>query len=158
MENLRTKKSGFTLVEILVTVVILGIMIVPITKLIIFTIWGTGKTKDYVVALTLAKEKMERIKMLSFESVEDELNDIFTQDQLDKNPDSEAFLKDFKDKYLYDYEPFDEKLARFSRTVDVDEKVDKIHKDSILKKITVTVKNKIENRTLCTLVTYVCNY
>ena len=49
---MRKKKLGFTLIEVMVTIVILGILIVPLTRLIIFSVWGTKQTKDFVIAFT----------------------------------------------------------------------------------------------------------
>lgn len=156
--NLIRKKCGFTLIEILFTVVILGIIIIPITRLIIFSAYGKNKTKDFVVAFNLAKDKMERIKMLRFEDIINEGNDIYSQKELNVNPDAETFLKDYKEKYMIKYEPFDENIAQFERLVRVDESADKVHKNSMLKKITVIVRKKGEGKEISKLVTLICNY
>ena len=151
-------RRGFTLIEILVTIVILGILIIPITRLIIFSVWGTSKTKDIVIAFNLAKDKMERMKILKFDDIINEENDIFSKRELETYPGADDFLKDYQERYLIKYKPFPEKIARFERRVIVDDSVDTLHKKSQLKKVKIVVKKKGSSRVLAELVTLVCNY
>lgn len=147
------RRRGFTLVEILFTVVILGIVIIPITRLIIFSVFGTEKTKDYVVAFHLAKRKMETLRLVPFDALENESNDLWTEEELSRDPDAEEFRKGFLARYGFDHAPCDGESARFEREVRIDPSADKIHKDSRLKKITVAVRRKGGGEELCALVT-----
>lgn len=154
----RGARNAFTLIEVMVTIVILGIIIVPITRLIIFSIYGKEKTKDYVVAFTLAKEKMERLRMLPCDAIGNESNDIFSEEELARDPNAENFRKEFRDKYGVDYETFPPEIAQFEREVAVDTDVDKIHKEPMLKKVTVRVGRKGGATALCELVTLFSRY
>lgn len=152
------RPRGFTLVEIMVTIVILGIIIVPITRLIIFSVYGKEKTKDYVIAFNLAKEKMERLRMLDADTIGNESNDIFSADELAADPNAETFRKEFLAKYGLPYEPYPKEIAEFEREVRVDPEVDKIHKESMLKQVAVTVRKKGGGVALCELVTLFSRY
>lgn len=147
-----------TFIEILVTIVILGIVIAPVTRLIVFSAFGTGKTKDHVIAFNLARDKMERLKMLKFEELVDEGNDILTRAQLDLDQNSEEFLKEYKRRYLTDYPYYPEDQARFERIVKVDEKADTVHPVSIMKKVTVIVRSREKQEEVCRLITLVAHY
>lgn len=154
----RLAERGFTLVEILVTIVILGIIIVPITRLIIFSVWGTEKTKDFVVAFNLAKEKMERLRLVPFDALGNESNDLWSEEELSRDPDAETFRKEYLARYGFEHAPADAETARFEREVRVDPAADKLHKASRLKKVTVTVRRKGGGEELCALVTLRSHY
>ncbi len=151
-------RRGFNLVEILVTVVILGIIITPITRLVIFTVWGTGKTVDHVVAFTLAKEKMERLRLLPFDKLEHESNDLWSEEELGSDPNAGEFRKEYRARYGVDHAPSPPDLARFEREVRVDPDADTVHKESRLKKVTVVVRRKGAGEELCALVTLFSRY
>jgi Tfp pilus assembly protein PilV len=142
----------------MVTTVILGIIILPIVRMILFSVWGTEKTKDHVIAFNLARDKMERVRMLDFDNITNEENDIYTENNLDKDPDSEEFKKNWQEKYLMEYTPWPEELGRFTRTVHVDPTVDTVHENSILKKIRIEVVHRPTGKIMYNLVTLVTKY
>ena len=76
------KMDGFTLVEILISLVILSIIILAFLNLFVFTNKTTVVNNDQLVAIHLAKSTMERIKMNPFSYIDEPDNDRFNQPQV----------------------------------------------------------------------------
>lgn len=68
------KKKGFTLNEILVSVALFSLLVIPIIKLLNFSAKGTVRTKKSIVAVSLASSKMEEYKYLGFTKLKKELD------------------------------------------------------------------------------------
>jgi len=68
---MRASKNSraFTMMEVLVTVAIVGATMVPIISMMIFSQRGTMKISDFVIAQNLAIETMEMYKNKDFETV-----------------------------------------------------------------------------------------
>ncbi len=63
------KCKGFTLIEILTVVFLIGIIALPFTNMFMFGVRGSTNNAEHVVAYNLAREKIEEIKGLPFEAV-----------------------------------------------------------------------------------------
>lgn len=74
--NLLTKHNtfvlhkGFTLIEILVVLTIVGLVIIPFTNMFLFGYKGSVDNIQYVIAYNLAREKIEMIRALPFHAVQ----------------------------------------------------------------------------------------
>ncbi|MBR4570374.1 MAG: prepilin-type N-terminal cleavage/methylation domain-containing protein [Candidatus Riflebacteria bacterium] len=64
------KCSGFTLIEILTVVFLIGIIALPFTNMFMFGVRGSTNNAEHVVAYNLAREKIEEIKGLPFNTVQ----------------------------------------------------------------------------------------
>ncbi|KZN96865.1 hypothetical protein AZI98_04600 [Aeribacillus pallidus] len=73
------KMDGFTLVEILISLVILSIIILAFLNLFVFTNKTTVVNNDQLVAIHLAKSTMERIKMNPFSYIDEPDHNRFDQ-------------------------------------------------------------------------------
>jgi prepilin-type N-terminal cleavage/methylation domain-containing protein len=62
-------KNGFTLVEIIVCVALLGIIAAPLLGLLSYTLGSLSYAKEETVAINLARELMEDIKEKPFKSI-----------------------------------------------------------------------------------------
>ena len=80
-------RYGFTLIEILTVVFIIGIIALPFTNMFIFGVKGSNQNADHVVAYNLAREKIEEIKALPFFIIKS---------------DYENFREVFQDRSKYD--------------------------------------------------------
>ncbi len=102
MASLRPKKkSGFTILEVLITSVIVGISMFAIMEAFNRGYLGIGEAGDYAAALSLAQEKMEMIQDASFASVANEakavvsgFSDFQRKVDVDPNGSPHADLKD----------------------------------------------------------------
>ncbi len=63
------KCSGFTLIEILTVVFLIGIIALPFTNMFMFGVRGSTNNAEHVVAYNLAREKIEEIKGLPFDTI-----------------------------------------------------------------------------------------
>jgi prepilin-type N-terminal cleavage/methylation domain-containing protein len=61
--------QGFTLVEILIVLTLVGVLALPFTNMFIFGVQGSHDNTEHVLAYNLAREKIEEIKGLPFEMV-----------------------------------------------------------------------------------------
>ncbi|MDK2878489.1 MAG: hypothetical protein PWR06_1205 [Thermoanaerobacteraceae bacterium] len=77
MERVKKYSGGFTLIEILVAVAILGIVIVPVIGLFSSSVENNYKTNRDIIALTVARDIMDRIKAgdINRSNLEQEIND-----------------------------------------------------------------------------------
>ena len=62
-------KRGFTLIEIAVTALLIGVALVPIFNMLSYGNRHTGKTRKMVMATYLAVESLEIIKQMDFDEV-----------------------------------------------------------------------------------------
>lgn len=141
---------GFSLVELLISLVIVGIVIIPI-----YNIFSTGKKStiqntDYFIAHNLARDRIEEMKILPFGRVKgdfdvfskiyrdagveafadmdvDEVvfyskfNDLFTEDTARKHPEVfERFSKVYREHFGRDYIVYPRKYSTYSRTTTVE--------------------------------------
>jgi len=63
------KREGFTLVEVLVSIVIISMLVLGIYSLIIYSYGITSDNKSYIEAMEIANQKMEEIRNLAYEDV-----------------------------------------------------------------------------------------
>ncbi|MFZ2958423.1 MAG: prepilin-type N-terminal cleavage/methylation domain-containing protein [Candidatus Ozemobacteraceae bacterium] len=66
----RTTSAGFTLVEIMIVLFLVGVVALPFTRMFTFGIQGSNETMEYVFAYNIAREKMEEVRSLPFELVQ----------------------------------------------------------------------------------------
>ena len=66
--NLR-RKQGFTLIEMIMTIVIVGIVSIPLSLMIFQQVQATFYAEDMATALNLGRYEMERVDNLPFNSV-----------------------------------------------------------------------------------------
>ena len=52
--------KGFTFIEILITIAVIGILFVPVMQLFSHSIYATADSLDMITAINLAKSEMER--------------------------------------------------------------------------------------------------
>jgi prepilin-type N-terminal cleavage/methylation domain-containing protein len=76
VERVKKYSGGFTLIEILVTLAILGIVIVPVIGLFSSSVENNYKTNRDIIALTVARDIMDRIKTgdINRSNLEQEIN------------------------------------------------------------------------------------
>ncbi len=163
--------KGFTLVEILIVLFLVGLLALPFTNMFIFGVQGSHDNSEHVLAYNLAREKVEEIRGLPFEMVKSDyenFREVF-QDRPDfdeayyKEESFENFFSDvFTDKalvddklktsftrlkllypkcYLKNLKTYPEDY-RFFRRVVVVKKISESAMPSKLKKITVLVFEK----------------
>lgn len=137
----KKRSRGFSYIEVLTAIVMLALVIPPVTRLILFSSYGTRESNEYVIAYNLATDKMEQIKMLSFDKIENEENDIYTKQEAERIPDFHKFMQAYKNRYKLDYKYFEGTHGIFGRTVTVEDK-DTVNTPPKLKKITVNIYMK----------------
>ena len=79
LESIHKTKSGFTLIELILVILVLGICIAPIAILFYNVTVKYSKSEVIQIATVLAEDKMERVRSLRFSSVTDE-SGVFTGD------------------------------------------------------------------------------
>ncbi len=62
MRRLKTNERGFSLVEVIVSIAILGILSVPILRLLNINIFLSMKSRNQLIATSLAQDKIEELK------------------------------------------------------------------------------------------------
>ena len=82
----RMSSDGFTFIEILITLAIIGILFIPVMQMFSFSVSSSTSTRDLITALNLGKWGMERMKNLSVTKKElTEMGDLIYPSQ-DKEP------------------------------------------------------------------------
>jgi len=76
--NKKLSQRGFSLIELMVAVAILAMAIFGIFHAYSVGFMGMADARDVTVATNYAREKMEEIKNMSFEDIEDEPSDDIT--------------------------------------------------------------------------------
>jgi type IV pilus modification protein PilV len=64
--NMNLKEEGFTLLELLITTVVLGVGILALIGMQVAAISGNSSANQMTVATTLAQDQIEQLKRLSF--------------------------------------------------------------------------------------------
>jgi len=62
---MKTLKKGFTYIELLITLAIIGMLFVPVMQLFSHALYSTSTSQDLITATNLAKWEMERVKNLA---------------------------------------------------------------------------------------------
>ncbi|HNV68737.1 MAG TPA: prepilin-type N-terminal cleavage/methylation domain-containing protein, partial [Candidatus Ozemobacteraceae bacterium] len=95
-------RNGFTLVEIIMVLFLIGIIALPFTRMFSFGAQGTVESFEHVFAFNLAREKVEEVRSLPFEMVKSDFEnfrDIYS-DQTDLDQmytTADVFEKNFTD-------------------------------------------------------------
>lgn len=64
--------KGFTFVEILIVLALMGLIALPFSRMFIFGVQGSYENADQILAHNLAREKIEEIRSLPFDMVKDD--------------------------------------------------------------------------------------
>ncbi|PKL47412.1 MAG: hypothetical protein CVV42_13210 [Candidatus Riflebacteria bacterium HGW-Riflebacteria-2] len=100
MKSLRHK--GFTLVEILVVLSLVGVLALPFTNMFVFGVRGSHDNAEHILAYNLAREKIEEMKSLPFEQVKSDYEN-FRDVYQDRHGFDEAYYNDSSfDQYFSD--------------------------------------------------------
>lgn len=67
--SLCPKKKGFTLIELIMTIVVVGLIAVPLSISLVEQVQGVTQSTDYTAALNLARFEMERVNNLAYASI-----------------------------------------------------------------------------------------
>ena len=177
------KSHGFTLIEILTVVFLIGIIALPFTNMFMFGVRGSTNNVEHVIAFNLSREKIEEIKGLPFDFIKSDyknfrdvfqdrpkyddayynedsfityFSDVFTENSL-KNSDKATSYKKLKELYPKSYlKPLDLYPDDFEslRRVTTVEEISESAMAPKLKKITVMVFNK-KNQKIAELRTFI---
>ncbi len=162
---------GFTFVEILIVLTLMGLVALPFTRMFVFGVQGSHENADQILAHNLAREKLEEIRTLPFELVKDDFEnfrtiyrdrpdfekafesradfektftDVLTADMVKDGEGKETYDR-LRDLYVSSYRrPFDlypEDVRGFRRVLEVDERYDNAI-PSRMKKVTVRVYDR----------------
>lgn len=177
------KRVGFTLMEILIVVFLVGLVALPFSNMFIFGVKGSHSNTEHVIAYNLAREKLEEVKGLPFELVKSDyvnfrevyqdrtdyddayynedifikhFSDIFSPVSLD-DPELEKTYKKLKELYPETYlkplQLYPKGYEKFRRVMKVEEISESVSAPN-LKKLTVLLYNK-ENQKIAELRTLV---
>ncbi|MDD3145897.1 MAG: prepilin-type N-terminal cleavage/methylation domain-containing protein [Candidatus Riflebacteria bacterium] len=95
-------RPGFTLVEILVVLFLIGLVALPFTNMFLFGVQGSFDNAEHVLGYNLAREKLEEIKGLPFELIKSDY-DNFREVFQDRNKYDEAYYNEASfEKYFTD--------------------------------------------------------
>ena len=125
----RTLCKGFTLIELIMTILIVGVIAVPLSLFLIQNIEGVFRSKEYTLVMNLARLEMERVNNLPY-------NRITTT----AFPNYEG--------YNYDV---DRQVRIFPSTLPVPANVE-------LKEVRVTVRRPRQATSILSLITYVTDF
>lgn len=59
--------NGFTLIELIMTILLIGIVIIPSSIFIIESVRGAFKSEDIIIAVNLARMELEKINNLTYD-------------------------------------------------------------------------------------------
>ena len=132
--------QGFTLVEILVVLSLVGVLALPFTNMFMFGVRGSQDNAEHVLAYNLAREKIEEIKSLPYAQIKS---------------DYENFRDVYQDRQGFD-EPYynDSAFENYFSDVFTDESL----KDSELKMTWTRLKIAYPKAYLRNLQTYPPDY
>jgi len=71
---------GYTLIEIIAAVTILAIVVVPVCTLLSQSVYSNIRSKELLIATALAQEKIEELKVLSFNQVWNNIGEYVEED------------------------------------------------------------------------------
>lgn len=168
-------KSGFTLIEILTVVFLVGLIALPFSNMFIFGVKGSNSNTEHVIAYNLAREKLEEIKGLPFSSIKSDyenfrevyqdrskyddayynednfvnyFSDVFSETSMN-DTENEKTYKKLKDMYPAVYlKPltlYPNGYDKFRRVVRIEE-ISESAMPPTLKKVTVLVFNNQEKK------------
>lgn len=63
------KAKGFTLIELIMTIVVVGIVAIPLSLLLSQHIESTFQSEDLTIALNLARFEMEKVNNLAYDDI-----------------------------------------------------------------------------------------
>ena len=69
MSRKHNNQKGFTLIEIIMTIVVIGIVAVPLSLFIFENVKSTMQSEEYSLAINLARMDMERIYNTSYANI-----------------------------------------------------------------------------------------
>lgn len=99
---IKQHRQGFTLVEILVVLTLVGVLALPFTNMFIFGVRGSHDNAEHVLAYNLAREKVEEIKSLPFDQVKSDYEN-FREVYQDRHGFDEPYYNDSAfEKYFSD--------------------------------------------------------
>lgn len=147
----RTKKEGgFSLIEVLITIFILGVVCITLVSVFIYGFNLLAKTKQTAVVTQVAQFEVEKYRNMAFDSIPP-LKDSPTRTFQTTSPFQTLFGNDEDSPYYFmfkkdgnEYIPF---LRNGQETI-VIEAGDSINMDKNIKKMTVTVVWDYRNRTI----------
>ncbi|NLI77394.1 MAG: type II secretion system protein [Candidatus Riflebacteria bacterium] len=150
----RCPAKGFTFVEILIVLTLMGLVALPFTRMFVFGVQGSHENAEAIIAHNLAREKIEEIRSLPFELVKDDFENFRTvyRDRVEfekafesraefekiftdvltregtQDPDGKETLDRlvplYKAAYRRDLEIYGDDLKGFRRVLEVDERYD----------------------------------
>ena len=91
MNKRRKREEGFSLIEILIAMVILGIMLMTLISVFIYGYNVLSRTKQVALATQICQEEIERIRNLPFATILT-LGTTFTNDKLASLKDGQGIL------------------------------------------------------------------
>ncbi len=95
-------RRGFTLVEILVVLTLVGILALPFTNMFMFGVRGSYDNAEHVLAYNLAREKIEEIRSLPFDQIKSDYEN-FRDVYMDRHGFDEPYYNDSAfEKYFSD--------------------------------------------------------
>jgi len=77
----RKKEGGFSLIEVLVAMVILGVMLMTLISVFLYGFNSISRTKQLALATQICQEQVEKIRNMSFDAIL-ALGTTFTNDKL----------------------------------------------------------------------------
>lgn len=167
---------GFTLIEILIVLSLIGVVALPFSRLFLLGVKGTHDNTEHILSYNLAREKIEELKNVPFASIKsdfDNFRNIFRDSSgyggafEDKDKFDSVFSDIFTERCLVDaqiavlfrsfseeyrkvfrrnYKLYPEQMHGMRRVLDVDEFYDSAMPPR-LKKITVRVYSKSGRKT-----------
>lgn len=64
--------KAFTLIELIITIVLIGIVVIPSSMFLIESMKGAFKSKDVMVAASLARMELEQINNMHYNNISDQ--------------------------------------------------------------------------------------
>jgi prepilin-type N-terminal cleavage/methylation domain-containing protein len=176
IKNLNERSAGFTLVEILIVLFLVGLLALPFTNMFLFGYQGSHDNSEHVLAYNLAREKIEEIRGLPFDMIKSDYEN-FREVYMDRPDFDEAYYNEssfekffsdvFSDKslsddklkttftrlkliypkaYLKNLKTYPEDYREYRRVVRI-EKIQESAMPSKLKKITILVFDRSGKKT-----------
>lgn len=167
----RARPQGFTFVEILIVLALMGLVALPFTRMFVFGVQGSHENADQILAHNLAREKLEEIRTLPFELVKDDFEnfrnvyrdrpdfekafenradfektftDVLTADMVKDGEGKETYerLRElYESAYRRPFDLYPDDVRGFRRVLEVDERYDNAI-PSRMKKVTVRVYDR----------------
>lgn len=94
MKLLKSDKKGFTLVEVIISAVILGIVIISLSNIFVLSKIGSAKAKHRMKAMNLLRAKMEEIKERPYYDIEALVGSDEIESDVDNDIGTDELLND----------------------------------------------------------------